>query len=230
MTSRKNEFGQPIGEKLDFTGPWPRPDGRDLIGRTCTLRRANLKYAPDLFASYSEDKTGKNWTYMPTSPTGDLADFKDWYAKTCLGDDPFFYTVFNAQNRPVGQASFLRIAPDIGSIEVGWIAMSPLMQRSTISTEAMYLMMAHAFDDLGYRRYEWKCDALNAPSRAAAQRLGMTFEGIFRQCTIYKGRNRDTAWFSILDGEWPAQKAKFETYLNPANFDESGAQIRPLNP
>ena len=229
MTTRKNEFDQPIGDKLDFTGPWPTPDGRVLVGRTTTLRRANLDYAPDLFKSYKTDETGKNWTYMPTSPTGDLAAFKDWYTNTCLKDDPFFYTVFDKDDRPVGQASYLRITPAAGSIEVGWIAMSPLMQRSVISTEAMYLMMAHVFEDMGYRRYEWKCDNLNAPSRSAAQRLGFTFEGVFRQCTTYKGRNRDTAWFSILDHEWPAQKDKFLRYLDPSNFDENGQQIKRLN-
>lgn len=229
MATRKNEFGQPIGNQLEFTGPWPRPDGRELAGRTCTLRRANQDYAKGLFQAYQTDKAGKNWTYLPTSPTGKLEDFEAWYAVTCLGDDPFFYTVFDTNDQPVGQASYLRIKPEVGTVEVGWIAMSPLMQRSTISTEAMYLMMAHAFDDLGYRRYEWKCDALNAPSRSAAQRLGMTFEGIFRQCAIYKGRNRDTAWFSILDGEWPAQKARFQAHLDPANFDADGRQIKPLN-
>jgi RimJ/RimL family protein N-acetyltransferase len=134
-----------------------------------------------------------------------------------------------ASGRAVGVASYLRIEPAVGVIEVGHIHFSPLMQGRPISTEAMYLMMRLVFDELGYRRYEWKCDALNQPSRAAAARLGMLFEGIFRQATIYKGRNRDTAWFSILDREWPAARSAFEAWLEPANFDAEGRQRRRLS-
>ena len=130
--------------------------------------------------------------------------------------------------KAVGVAAYLRIEPAVGVIEVGHIAFSPLLQRTPAATEAMYLMMRRVFDELGYRRYEWKCDALNAPSRAAAERLGFTFEGVFRQATIYKGRNRDTAWYSIIDREWPARRAAFETWLDPANFADDGRQNRPL--
>ena len=124
----------------------------------------------------------------------------------------------------MGVASYLRIAPEVGSIEVGHINYSPLLQRTRASTEAMYLMMRRAFDELGYRRYEWKCDALNAPSRDAAERLGFTFEGVFRQATIYKRRNRDTAWYAIIDSEWPLIRDAFEAWLDPENFDEGGEQ------
>lgn len=228
MTTHKNEFGQPIGHALDFTGPWPRPDGRDLVGQYCRLVKTQSDHAAGLFDAYATDGEGRNWTYLPTSPTGSFDQFQTWFQETCFTEDPFFYTVLNGDGKPVGVASFLRINPRDGSIEVGWITMSPLMQRTRISTEAMYLMMAHVFDDLGIRRYEWKCDALNAPSKSAAQRLGFKFEGIFRQCTHYKGRNRDTAWLSILDHEWPTQKARFEAYLNPQNFDPNGKQIKRL--
>ena len=129
-------------------------------------------------------------------------------------EDPLYFTVLNAEGRAVGHATYLRIDPANGVIEVGYIHFSPLMQRTPMSTEAMYLMMAYVFETLGYRRYEWKCDALNAPSLAAAKRLGFTFEGVFRQAVVYKGRNRDTAWLSVLDSEWPALKARFERWLD----------------
>ena len=132
--------------------------------------------------------------------------------------------------RAVGVASYLRIDPAAGAIEVGHINFSPRLQRTRAATESMYLMMKRVFDELGYRRYEWKCDSLNAPSRAAALRLGFQFEGVFRQALVYKGRNRDTAWFSILDREWPALAAAFERWLDPANFDEAGRQRERLRP
>jgi len=139
-------------------------------------------------------------------------------------EDPLYFTVLNAEGRAVGHATYLRIDPANGVIEVGYIHFSPLMQRTPMSTEAMYLMMAYVFETLGYRRYEWKCDALNAPSLAAAKRLGFTFEGVFRQAVVYKGRNRDTAWLSVLDSEWPALKARFERWLDVENFDSKGRQ------
>ena len=129
---------------------------------------------------------------------------------------------------PLGFCSFLRIAPRAGSIEIGFIHFSPALQGTVAATEAQFLMMRHVFDDLGYRRYEWKCDALNAPSRAAALRLGFSFEGLFRQALVTKGRNRDTAWFSMIDGEWPARRARFETWLDPSNFDAAGRQRKRL--
>jgi RimJ/RimL family protein N-acetyltransferase len=149
--------------------------------------------------------------------------------RTCLGDDPLFFAILDAATgRPVGVASYLRIDPPSGSIEVGHLRFSPRLQRTPASTEAMYLMLARAFG-LGYRRYEWKCDALNAPSRAAALRLGLSFEGIFRQATVYKGRNRDHAWFAATDREWPALREAYERWLDPGNFDERGRQRTRLS-
>ena len=145
-------------------------------------------------------------------------------------DDPLFYAVVDqASGGAIGVASYLRIEPAVGVIEVGHIAYSPPLRRTTAATEAMYLMMRRVFDELGYRRYEWKCDALNAPSRRAADRFGFSFEGVFRQATMYKGRNRDTAWYSITDVEWPALKARFEAWLDESNFSADGAQRLSLN-
>ena len=159
-----------------------------------------------------------------------LPKFEAWFLSTCLGDDFLFYTVFDRDAWAIGIACYLRINPSVGAIEVGWISMSPLMQRTVMSTEAMYLMMRHVSSmTSGYRRYEWKCDSLNAPSRAPAQRLGFQFEGIFRYCTHYKGRNRDTTWFAIIDADWPALKARFTAYLDPTNFDAQDQQIRRLS-
>lgn len=215
---------RPIGDKIDFTGPWPVPSTTALTGQYCRLERAALAHSDDLFHAYSQDPTGQNWTYLPYGLPMHREAFEALYKSTCFGADPYFFVVVDPEHGAVGWASYLRINARDGSIEVGWISFSPLMQRSRASTEAMYLMMRYAFEDLGYRRYEWKCDALNAPSRAAAERLGFTYEGTFRQATHYKGRNRDTAWFSILDHEWPTQKTRFERWLDPTNFDAAGQQ------
>ena len=148
------------------------------------------------------------WTYLVYGPFARLEDYRTWAEKMAPSDDPLFHAIIDqTTGKAVGIAAYLRIEPAVGVIEVGHIALSPLVQRTPAATEAMYLMMRRVFDELGYRRYEWKCDSLNAPSRAAAERLGFRFEGIFRQATIYKGRNRDTAWYSVIDQEWPARKA-----------------------
>ncbi|MEM6306494.1 MAG: GNAT family protein [Pseudomonadota bacterium] len=220
--------GLPVGAPLSFTGPWPVPQAIELQGQYCHLRRLHLDDAAGLFAAFETETTDRNWIYLPYDRPGSVTDMRNVLTDHCLTNDPYFYTIFNTTGQPVGFASYLRINPRDGTIEVGWISMSPLMQRSATSTEAMYLMMRHAMDDLGYRRYEWKCDSLNAPSRQAALRLGFTYEGTFRQLTHYKDRNRDTAWFSILDGEWPALKQRFKTYLAADHFDQNGQQIRRL--
>lgn len=181
------------------------------------------EHADALWEGFNLDPTGASWTYLPHGPFADKADFTEFITASEHSDDPLFFTVLK-ENRPVGHATFLRIDENQGVIEVGFIHFSPLLQRTRLSTEAMYLMMRYVFERLGYRRYEWKCDALNAPSIKAAERLGFTYEGTFRQATSYKGRNRDTAWFSILNSEWPAMKARFARWLSPSNFDASGAQ------
>jgi RimJ/RimL family protein N-acetyltransferase len=146
-----------------------------------------------------------------------------------MGNDPLFYVVINQSNNElVGMASYLRITPLVGTIEVGHIHFSPKMQRTPMATEAMYLMMARVFDELGYRRYEWKCDALNTPSKSAAERFGFQFEGLWRQATMYKGRNRDTTWYAVIDKDWPQIKAAYQAWLDLSNFDKDGAQKSSL--
>jgi len=219
----------PIGKAVDYT-PASLPENHPLVGQYCRLEPFDLaRHSDGLFKAYLQDEAGKNWTYLPFSGFDDLAKFKAWAQETCTKADPFFYAVINPESgQAIGLASFLRINPAAGSIEVGWINFSPLLQGTRASTEAMYLMIQEAFR-LGYRRYEWKCDSLNAPSNRAAKRLGFTFEGIFRQALVYKGRNRDTAWYSVLDGEWPALERRFQRWLSPDNFSANGQQIQPLN-
>jgi RimJ/RimL family protein N-acetyltransferase len=183
-----------------------------------------------LFAANAEDTEGRIWTYLPYGPFASLEPFQGWVEAMARGEDPLFHAVLDrASGRALGVASYLRIDPPVGVIEVGHINYAPALQRRPAATEAMYLMMRRVFDELGYRRYEWKCDALNAPSRAAAERLGFRHEGLFRQATIYKGRNRDTAWYSILDREWPALRDAFERWLDPANFGADGKQRASLS-
>jgi RimJ/RimL family protein N-acetyltransferase len=222
----ENEFGQPIGWPVRIDLPRPRPDHRRLQGHWGYLEPLTPDHAPALFQAFLPNPAG--FTYMPNGPYTDPAEFQRFIDASAQSRDPLFYAICTPDGTPLGHATFLRIDPAQGVIEVGFIHYGPALQRTALATETMYLMMAHVFDDLGYRRYEWKCDALNAPSRRAAKRLGFTFEGIFRQATTYKGRNRDTAWFSILDREWPAAKAEFTRWLAPSNFDADGSQLSPL--
>jgi RimJ/RimL family protein N-acetyltransferase len=220
-----NELGQPIGWPVATDLPRPRPEKVRLEGRFCSLVPLDVEaHGGQLWEAFSADMTGVDWTYLPVAPIETEADFGVFLRAAEASEDPLYFTVLNAEGRAVGHATYLRIDPANGVIEVGYIHFSPLMQRTPMSTEAMYLMMAYVFETLGYRRYEWKCDALNAPSLAAAKRLGFTFEGVFRQAVVYKGRNRDTAWLSVLDSEWPALKARFERWLDVENFDSKGRQ------
>jgi len=200
-----------------------------MTGRLCRLEPLDPRaHTEQLWDAFSRDVDGRNWTYLFHGPYDAIDGLADWIRTAASSADPMFFAVIDrALNTAVGVAAYLRIAPPAGSIEVGHINFSPLLQRTPAATEAMYLMMKHAFE-LGYRRYEWKCDALNAPSRAAAERLGLTFEGVFRQALVYKGRNRDSAWYSAIDKEWPALKAGFEAWLAPSNFDQEGRQKRRL--
>ena len=201
-----------------------------MEGRYCRVEPVDpARDAADLHGAYQLDKEGRNWTYLPYGPFVRFEDYRDWLERAAASDDPSVHCIVERQSgRAVGVASYMRIDPPAGVIEVGGINYAPPLQRTPAATEAMYLMMRRVFDELGYRRYEWKCDALNAPSRAAAQRLGFQYEGMFRQATVYKARNRDTCWFSILDSEWPARKSAFERWLDPANFDAQGRQRRNL--
>ena len=168
------------------------------------------------------------WTYMSYGPFGDRTAFAAWISQRAKLDDPFSYAIIDARERAVGIATLMEIRPAHGVIEVGNIVYGAPLQRTALATEAQYLLARYVFETLGYRRYEWKCNALNAASRRAALRFGFTFEGVFRQHMIVKGRSRDTAWYSMLDREWPARKAAFEAWLAPENFDEQGRQRTAL--
>ena len=201
-----------------------------MEGRFCLLEPLDAgKHAEALHAANVLNADGSMWTYMAYGPFATLDMYRKWVEGVAGGNDPMFFAIVDrATGKPLGVASYLRVDPANGCIEVGHLAYSPLLQRKPAASEAMYLMMAQAFR-LGYRRYEWKCNALNAPSRAAAQRLGFSYEGIFRQATVVKGRNRDTAWYSIIDAEWPALRGAFEAWLAPANFDAGGKQRTRLS-
>ncbi len=231
MSEHKNSLNQPIGAPLDSWQACQHPKGSIMKGRLCKLEPVDRDlHSEDLYNAYALDHENRNWTYLPYGPFTTLDEFQSWIESSCLSDDPCFFAVIEDKTgKAVGLASYLRIEPTVGVIEVGHIHFSPLIQGRAISTEAMYLMMRQVFDGLGYRRYEWKCDALNAPSCAAAKRLGFEFEGIFRQATIYKNRNRDTAWYSIIDQEWPEIKQAFEKWLSPDNFDADNKQKTSLS-
>ena len=230
MEDRINELGQPIGFALPGGQPPPRPPRQPMQGRLCRIEPLDpARHAESLFRANSLDRDGRGWTYLPYGPFERFEDYLDWMRSTCLGDDPLFFTILDPQTgQALGLASYLRIDPRNGSIEVGHLRFSSLLQRRPAATEAMYLMMKRAFE-LGYRRYEWKCDALNAPSRAAALRLGLTFEGIFRQAFVYKERSRDNAWFAAIDGDWPALERAFQRWLAADNFDARGEQRTRLS-
>ncbi len=227
---RRNHLGQPVGVEVPGWTPRPRPERAPLAGRFARLEPLDVAaHGDDLWAAFALDVEGRNWTYLPYGPFETSEAFRAWLTGQAAGDDPLFFAIIDATTgRAVGMASYLRIDPEVGCIEVGHLNFSPLLQRRPAATEAMFLMMRHAFDGLGYRRYEWKCDSLNAPSWAAAERLGFTFEGIFRQARVVKGRNRDTTWLSVTDGEWPRLRAGFEAWLSPSNFGEDGQQRRTL--
>lgn len=228
--NRHNSLGQPIGFAMADWQACDKPPRTPMQGRFCRLEAVDVAaHGEQLFNAFCADKEGFNWTYLPYGPFAELADFEAWLSSECQGLDPLFHTIIDEYtSKAVGLASYLRIDPAMGVIEVGHIHFSPLMQQTPIATESMYLMMRRVFDELGYRRYEWKCDNLNTPSKQAAGRLGFSYDGLFKQATMYKGRNRDTAWFSILDTDWPQLKAMFETWLQADNFDANGKQIRRL--
>jgi RimJ/RimL family protein N-acetyltransferase len=226
MTERVNELGQPIGPALPGWRPRPQPPRTAMDGRLCRVEPIDVeRHAKALFDADRADAHGGNWTYMFDGPFADFASFRSLVEHDVVTHDPLVHAIVDRQtDRAVGMASLMRIQPDFGIIEVGRIMYTPALQRTPAATEAMYLMMKRVFDELGYRRYEWKCDALNAPSRAAALRLGFRFEGIFRQGAIYKGRSRDTAWYAMIDADWPHLRAAYERWLDPSNFDGAGRQ------
>ncbi len=216
-----------FGAPLPNWKPPVRPVGATLTGRYVQLELMDPDvHAADLFRAYNGHDGV--WDYLPYGPFNAASAYHRWAKETASGVDPLFYVLRNLANGHCGGvASYLRITPESGSIEVGHINLAPEIAGSRVATEAMYLMMDWAFA-AGYRRYEWKCDALNVPSRRAAQRLGFSFEGVFRQATVYRQRNRDTAWFSVIDSEWPALREAYSVWLSPSNFDAAGRQKESL--
>jgi len=216
-----NEFGQPLGPLVAGWDGARFPDAQLLEGWGCRCEPLDpVRHEASLWQAFGEDD-GSLWTYLTSGPFPSRTEWQGWLARMAAGRDPQFYAIVDA-------ASFLRIDPLAGSIEVGWLHFSPAMQQSRLATAAMVLMMANAFA-LGYRRYEWKCNAFNQPSWQAALRLGFCYEGTFRQSRVDKGRSRDTAWFSVIDSEWPALQATLARWLDDANFDQSGRQRLSLS-
>ena len=228
MDHEVNELGQAVGLPLEDWQACPSPSGRILQGARVRLERLDAScHIPDLHAAAALDKQGGTWTYLPYGPFATLAEHQAWAQAAASSDDPLFYAVVDPMRGAIGHAALMRIEPRVGVIEIGHVYLAPSLQRSARATEALALLLGECFA-LGYRRVEWKCNALNVASRRAADRLGFTFEGIFRQATIVKGRNRDTAWFSMLDTEWPGNEAALKAWLASENFDADDRQRRSL--
>ncbi|PJK28088.1 GNAT family N-acetyltransferase [Minwuia thermotolerans] len=218
--------GEPLPGWKGAAGPGDAP----MTGRYCTLEPAGRPaQADELYEVFQTGGEAQDWLYLPYGPFPDIETFRAWYQATCTGKDPLFVLIRDAASRrALGLASFLNIERGVGRVEVGHIHFSPDLQQSAAATEAMYLMMKRVFE-CGFRRYEWKCDSLNERSRRAAQRFGFSFEGVFRQHYVVKGRNRDTAWYACIDQEWPRLREAYETWLAPDNFDAEGRQKRRLS-
>ena len=225
---RLNELGQPIGEALPDWTPRALPGPIDLAGAFCRVETLAEPHFDALAAVFALDRTGANFTYLPYQPFADRAVAREFLNSAAASSDPLFTTV-TIDRYPVGIAAVMRLDPQSGVFEIGHIHFSVLLQRTRPATEALFLLLRHMFETLGYRRGEWKCDALNAPSRRAAERLGFQFEGLFRQALVTKGRNRDTAWYSIIDGEWLGVADRIAGWLRPENFDAQGRQRSSLH-
>lgn len=226
---RYNEYNQPVGDLIEDYSPGILPNIQSITGKTVTIEKINIKHCDDLYEIYGPSSEPENLTYMPIKRLESKLEFKDYLIQLIASVDPYYLTIIDNQTqKAVGTFSLMRIDNLNRVIEMGWIVYSPLLKRSRQATEAQYLVMKYVFEELKYRRYEWKCDSLNEASNRSAKRLGFTFEGTFRQATVYKGRNRDTNWFSIIDKEWPANKLRFEFWLDDSNFDENQNQLRSL--
>lgn len=221
-----DDLGWPVGDRVPGWSARRAPANQVLAGRWCRLEPLDpARHAEALHRAYSADESAGMWTYLPYGPFASGASYRDWVEQVAGHRDPLFFAVVEAAgNSAAGVLALQRIDVASGSAEVAHVTFSPALQRTTAATEAIFLVMSLLFDELGYRRFEWKCDSLNAPSKRAASRFGFVYEGTFRQAGVVKGRNRDTAWFSIIDSEWPARKAAFEAWLAPDNFDQDGKQ------
>jgi NAD(P)H-dependent FMN reductase/RimJ/RimL family protein N-acetyltransferase len=223
------EPSQPLSRAMPHWQPRPLPQRHSFRGRYSHIDPLDAGlHAEALYESLCTSSGIAGFTYLPANPPASIEEWRQRLEKHAAGQDPLFFTLFDETGRAAGLCAYLRIAPEHGSIEIGHIHLSPPLQQTRAATEIQYLLMRHAFDDLGYRRYEWKCDALNAPSRRAALRLGFRFEGIFLNAVVYKQRSRDTAWFSVIEEEWPRVRRGFEAWLAPENFDAEGRQLHSL--
>ncbi|HCR60197.1 MAG TPA: GNAT family N-acetyltransferase [Raoultella sp.] len=227
--SQHNHFGQPVGDALPDWQPRPAPQRHTLQGRLCYLEPLAGKHAEALFAAHQLAPDTRSWTWLLREPDSSVEEFSAWVASVAELRDPLHFAVIDRQTRlPVGSLALMRIDANNGVIEVGHVHFSPLLSRTAMATEAHWLLMRYAFDTLGYRRYEWKCNSLNEPSRRAARRLGFHYEGRFRQALVIKGHNRDTDWFSIIDAEWPQIDSAMQRWLASDNFSADGQQICTL--
>jgi RimJ/RimL family protein N-acetyltransferase len=225
-----NLFQQPIGAPVPNWTVRAEPPHTPLSGHFCRIEPVDVdRHAEALYSAYSTAPDERDWTYMSTGPFANAASFRNHLTKAAASRDPLHYTIIDlATGEPVGMFALMRIDRGNGVVEIGHVAYSPLIKRTTAATEAIFLLLRHVFDDLGYRRCEWKCDDLNAPSRAAALRYGFQYEGTFRQAAVYKGRSRDTAWFAMINRDWPDIRTGFERWLAPGNFDAAGVQRSTL--
>ncbi|MHA6310077.1 GNAT family N-acetyltransferase [Pantoea sp. USHLN298] len=230
MSQHTNQYGQPVGHPLPDWQPRPFPQPQVFSGEVCRLEPFSVaRHGEALFEAYAAAEEGRDWTYMFVGPFDDRQAWQDHAAQLEASRDPLHFAVIDlATGLAAGSLALMRIQPEHGVIEVGHVAFSPQLKRTRMATEAHYLLMRYAFETLGYRRYEWKCDSLNAPSRRAAERLGFRHEGDFRQAIVYKGRSRDTSWLSIIDGEWPQVKKGLQRWLASDNFTAEGQQREKL--
>lgn len=231
LSMQINQFGQKIGEPVEGYQHPLVPPRNTIAGKYCTLEKVSMKHFDDLYKNvYGPESDDKQWTYLPTEKFTSEKEFKIFLSKLIKSEDPFYYAIVdNDTNEALGSFSLMRINIENSSVEVGHVIYSERLKKTRIATEAQFLLARYVFEELHYRRYEWKCDSLNDPSRKAALRLGFQYEGTFRQALVYKQRNRDTAWFSIIDKEWPNIKNRFEKWLLESNFDEYGNQISKLD-
>jgi len=224
------DTGIPDGPRLANPGPAKRPQRIVLEGRYCRLEPIDLRHREDLFVAMSVPDATRRLRYLSQEPPRTLAEVEEWITAAASRDDPLVFAVVDRRSgRAEGRQTLVRITPKQRSVEIGNIYWGPAISRTAVTTEANFLFACYIFDELGYRRYEWKCDSLNAPSRAAAGRFGFTYEGHFRRAAITKGRTRDTIWFGMIDEEWPALKAAYQRWLDPANFDADGKQRTRLS-
>lgn len=224
-----NQYYQPIGESVTDFNTLNYPDIQQLDGRYSSLVKLGEKHIDDLFYVLCNSDNDPNWTYLFSEPIHDKDVFSEYIKGLISKPDSYYFAIVDhSSSKALGYLSLMNIDPSNGKVEVGNIHYSNLLKKTRVATEIQYLLAQYVFENMGYRRYEWKCDSLNEPSRKAAMRLGFTYEGTFRQAVLYKGRNRDTAWYSMIHQEWPTLKERFNRWLNPINFDKDGYQIKKL--